>query len=258
MLDASNKKLLAELNKHLHNTSGLLIEVGANDGLWKSVSHELIFRGWSAILLEPYIESFQKLQSLYKTMGRVQCIKAAASNKAGKSYLYLDNRRSSRQTCATLESQLCPGHNHSGERVLVDTITVESLSHRCDLLIIDAEGHDFEVLEGLGRLRPYLIVSEIFSYLPQKYKKKLELLCNLGYCKIGAYGYDELFVFKPSLCEWPHHQASRSSNDTFFCSIHPTSKVVCGPFFHKRCLICNPELARKCGLCNMLVIYCCC
>ena len=84
--------------------------------------------------------------------------------------------------------------------IRIDSIFNEM--HKIDVLKIDVQGTEYEILEGLGSLRPALIQCEVSTYEHYKDQKTLldimTLLDNYGYFPIvlpGLYGHgDAIFV----------------------------------------------------------------
>ncbi len=63
---------------------GLLIDVGAYDGVTFSNSRRLIELGWSAVLVEPEPTAFSALESLYADNPRVTLVRAALAERPGE------------------------------------------------------------------------------------------------------------------------------------------------------------------------------
>ncbi len=93
--------------------------------------------------------------------------------------------------------------NHKKADYQTETITLESFCQRnsildIDLVHCDVEGAEFEVIEGLGTIRPKMIFAEFLldgGWVGQKkFEKTLELLRELGYNLVGSYSFDKLFM----------------------------------------------------------------
>lgn len=72
--------------------NGLVVDVGAYDGLTYSNSRRLIELGWSAVLIEPEPNAFGALQSLYAENPRVTLIRAALARTCGETRLLTARR----------------------------------------------------------------------------------------------------------------------------------------------------------------------
>jgi len=141
------------------NTFGLIVDVGANDGMTDSHSLPFIERGWEAVLIEPHPEMYGLIHLLYENTPRVKTINKAVHNKEetrmtlygghpgsiGHSTIlppdkqfsadvpFLDPLKTYEVTCARLTQIL----QESG------------LEREIDILHVDAEGLGLEVLYSL-------------------------------------------------------------------------------------------------------------
>ena len=171
-------------------SDGFLIDVGAHNGFDLSNSYPFLMRGWSGILIEPLPKAFELLQNIYNDHENIVCLNIACSDENGIKNLHLGNDDE-----ISFMSTLCEDNNewfdkHRSDRsISVKTKTLDSVIAEHDLekdfklLLIDCEGHDYEVLKGinLGQNQPEIIVTENYTLNMKKHKQKhLNLLLN-GY-----------------------------------------------------------------------------
>lgn len=80
---------------------------------------------------------------------------------------------------------------------IADVCWYESIEE-IDLLHIDVEGAEYQVIEGIGNIRPKLIFAEFLidgGWVGQKsFKETCELLASLGYTEVKSMGHDKLFL----------------------------------------------------------------
>ncbi len=157
--------------KNAKKTKGIFIDVGCNHPIEYNNTYLLYLRGWRGI----NIDGNEKLISLYSKFRK---------EDINLNYLVSDKEEdvvfnvSHKDKLSTID----PGHiNLFGEknfpesqRVTMRTKTLNSILHEhlakfdkpIDLLCIDAEGHDFEVLNSidLDKYAPYLVVIDMHDF----------------------------------------------------------------------------------------------
>ncbi|MFA6560345.1 MAG: FkbM family methyltransferase [Verrucomicrobiia bacterium] len=168
---------------------GFIVDVGANDPYFGSVSRPFIRLGWKAILVEPHPVAFERLRAAYQSQPRVQMCQAACSNTKGRMPLHIG--KDGDEAClSTLCNDDTLKHRLTGEVIEVDVLRLTEVLQQCkapkeiDVLAIDAEGMDFEVLQGLdfSQFQPHVIVTEGYKL---KEAAKRELLALAGYELFG-------------------------------------------------------------------------
>lgn len=171
-----------------------LVDVGAHDGRFLSNSWPFIQQGWRAIAIEPLPKVFQQLEASHHGNPNVSCINKACADFRGQQKLFI-GKDGDTGTWATL----CQDDNElfrerrSDEFVLVEVETLTQIlaehnfPNDFSLLLIDAEGMDYEVLLGLDfeQYRPRLIVTEEYPLNLEKHNRKHQLLTDNHYriCK---------------------------------------------------------------------------
>ncbi|MBN1377515.1 FkbM family methyltransferase [Candidatus Woesearchaeota archaeon] len=173
-----------------NNFPKYIVDIGSNDGINLSNSFPFVKEGWQALLVEANPFVFDKLKENLKNYQNVTTLNCTCSNNNGYGHLYLGNDGE-----LGLLSSLCTDSNpwfeyaRSDKKVQVKVKKLESILDDAKfpsdfgILLVDAEGMDFEVLEGLNfdRYRPGIIVTEEYRHNLTKHKKKYQLLKNKGY-----------------------------------------------------------------------------
>ncbi|WP_152052595.1 FkbM family methyltransferase [Tautonia marina] len=151
-----------------------LVQIGANDGVSNDPVHDLIIeRGWSALLVEPLTDAFDRLKKTYENVDHVQCVNCAIGHTDGTMTLWrvaeAPGSPASRCTSfsrAVLAKQYrsIPNLESRIQPIEVPSFTLQTLLERCkvgriDLLQIDTEGFDFEVIKMMFStpIRPGII-----------------------------------------------------------------------------------------------------
>jgi FkbM family methyltransferase len=160
-----------------------LVDVGAHDGHSLSNSYPFLQVGWSGVLVEPLPQAFGRLDALYADRPDVSCVQAAIAGSNGEMPLAVGSDGPSPMT-----SSLRAGTGASAT-VTVKVKTLTTLLEEQDapadfsLLLVDAEGVDYEVLAGLDfdRYRPRVIVTEEDPGDAEQHAAKYALLRERGY-----------------------------------------------------------------------------
>jgi FkbM family methyltransferase len=167
----------------------MLVQVGASDGVENDLLRPFLERSDPrGILIEPQTMPFQKLQARYGSRERLTLLQAAIDNRAGSRTLYRCREDLAVGEAAAFLSGLASferaqvvkaylGHarrlglkEHPDWAIVgeaVATLTLDAVLDdlgwdRCDLLVIDTEGHDFEIIRtiDLSRIRPSVLIYE--------------------------------------------------------------------------------------------------
>jgi len=195
-------RILSLLEEHPYK---ILIDIGANDGYNLSNSFVLLKSGWFGILAEPNPHNCDKITKLWENNPRVMVFKGALSNFAGKTKLYADTggftNQSFSSTIDTSENKWSIEMIDRKNYIDVDVTTISNLLHDANLksdkiayLSVDTEGHDLQVLEGLGHYRPSVITTERDMWDLDKALKKQALLLGYGYVSVYHIGCNEIYV----------------------------------------------------------------
>jgi FkbM family methyltransferase len=157
-----------------------VVQIGASDGTaGDPLADAFLKTRWSGLLVEPVPHLYEKLAARYRDRPGMQVERAAVSTRDGEAPLYR-LRSVPGETpewfdqLATLNREVLLKHRSSIPEIesllieeRVSTVRLETLLarydvSRIDLLVIDTEGHDYEILRALDftRLRPVLLMFE--------------------------------------------------------------------------------------------------
>jgi FkbM family methyltransferase len=136
---------------------GLLIEIGAADGINNSNSRRLIEEGWSAILVEPNPNNFNKLKMLYDNNQNVRLGNFGCSSETTVKPFYVDNNDHYQQlsSFSTDHVDKCKSiYNCSFDTHEIQLMKTSEFFDKFDVkeinfLSIDTEGYDYEVISGI-------------------------------------------------------------------------------------------------------------
>jgi len=162
--------LLGALRGHL--SSGAFVDVGAERG---GLAHALLSYGYSpALLIEPAPANVAELRRVFGERSDVEILEIAAGASDGEATLYL---------ATTPEGELQPAFHAIGSpgdgdqyrwtadrtvmcRSLDSLLREQRIPGRVGLLKIDAEGTDFEVVQGMGALECDALMIELWLDMP--------------------------------------------------------------------------------------------
>lgn len=183
----------------------VVVEIGANDGLQHDHLRPFLLGGrWRGVLVEPVPYVFARLQANYARVDGVTLENAAIGARDGRMpfWFLVDAGEEERARLpewydgiGSFSKDFVLGHaKHMpdiAERLRceeVPTLTFESLCakhglERVDLLVVDTEGHDWEILRriDLEARRPSLVVYEHFHLSEEDRRSCRAHLRDAGY-----------------------------------------------------------------------------
>lgn len=182
--------------------AAFVVQIGANDGLAGDPLAEGFRKTrWSGLLVEPVPYLYEMLKARYRDRPEIRLERAAISTRNGEAPLYRLRTVPGESPewfnqLATLDREVLLKHRSSipnidsllvEERVptvRLDTLLARHRISRIDLLVIDAEGLDFEILRTLDltRFTPTLLMFE-HQHLSESDKRA-------AYALAVAAGYD--------------------------------------------------------------------
>ena len=188
-----------------------VVDVGAHDGIDGSNSRGFILEGWQALLIEPLPSVFEQLRENTAPFDNVILEQCACAESEGEASFHIGLDGPDGQTSSLCEDEVWKS-NRSGHAISVQVRRLDSLlkKHNCPadfaLLLVDAEGMDFEVLRSLdfSRYRPAVICTEIYQSNPVKDTSKAEFLAANGYQLRARVGSDTIWSrldIEPDLSE---------------------------------------------------------
>jgi len=166
------------------------VQVGAHDGRTGDPIHRLVDNyGWRGVLLEPQPEAFKTLQENYRQHPQLELRNKALSTSNETRPLYTVDGATQ---LASFDRNVLLGRGVSSRRIRkldVGTITFAALFselgvRRVDLLVVDAEGYDYEVVKmamGTDLPRPRVIRYEHLHLSSNDRSRCADLLADCGY-----------------------------------------------------------------------------
>ena len=183
------------------NSPGVLVEVGAFDGISYSNSSGLLEKGWRGVLVEPMPSFAEKCRERYLDNPNVRVVENAISNKTGNLPLEVAGPLS------TLSPDLLDEYKNlewskasvTNTSINVETLTLDNLlevqevSPNFELLIVDVEGFETQVFQGfeIERWKPKMIIVELSDFHPnlETHRKRHFLLGE----ELQAAGYTVIY-----------------------------------------------------------------
>lgn len=180
--------IIADYFKSICMPSGLLLDIGANDGVTFSNSHLLIENGWAATLVEPSL-AFNKLEELYNEddyTGIVLNNVAISSGYGTHSWYEVED-----SLLSTCEKYLADRWGRKYETKSVKTVPYAAIADHYDFITIDAEGNDWLILQQIDLTHTHCLCIEhsnqfelITEYCAQFGLKEIHRNCeNIIFCK---------------------------------------------------------------------------
>jgi len=166
--------------------AAFFVEIGANDGEQHDHLRPFVLhRAWRGIMVEPVPHVFERLRRNYGTLDRVSLENVAIAERDGRLPFFYpappatgelarlpdwyDGIGSLSREAVVAHARHIPDIEARVVRVEVECLTYATLCRRhgvarVDLLVIDTEGHDWEILRSLDLSgeRPRLIAYEHF------------------------------------------------------------------------------------------------
>jgi FkbM family methyltransferase len=179
----------------------VVVQVGANDGATADpLGHLFAKSRWSGLLIEPVPYLAEALARRYRDRPGVRIEQVAISDRDGEAPLYtlrtvpgetpawfnqlatLDRGvlLKHRSSIPEIESLIVEGRTPTAR---LDTLLMRHRLERVDLVVIDTEGHDFEVLRQVefDRMQPLLVVFEHQHLAPADKSRAYDLLRANGF-----------------------------------------------------------------------------
>jgi FkbM family methyltransferase len=194
-------KILFELFNN--KTSGICVEVGANNGVDDSTSLFFEKAGWKCILVEPNPYLCQNIRSVRNS----PVYECAASNRSGTSTLYVVEGAERSDGLSTISTNKddhdkIKSHGFKSRPVQVRTMTLDEIltdakvSGNVDFITIDVEGHEHEAIEGFSieKWKPAIILVEDNSYFENN--TVTNYLKKFGYVRFQRTGVNDWYAHR--------------------------------------------------------------
>jgi FkbM family methyltransferase len=162
-------------------SSGVFLDLGANDGITLSNTRGLYELGWSGVCVEPSPKAFQKLSELYNGIDKVQLVNVAVGNNDGTATFYESGEHLKKGDIALLstlkqeEIERWKG-TEQFTPTTTEVKTFNSLLSVCnftkfDFVSIDCEGVDYNILSQIdfNAINTKLVCVEFNQIAKEKY-----------------------------------------------------------------------------------------
>lgn len=191
----------------------VFIEIGANDGEQEDHLHSMITSSrWQGVMVEPVPYVFERLRANYAGVAGVEFANVAITDRDGSlPFYYLapsedyaseglpqwyDGIGSFSREAVLDHARLIRDIEQRMVETTVPCLTFESLCaehelDRIDLLLIDTEGHDFEILKHIDftQWHPTVVIYEHFHLSPGDRQECRSMLESAGYLTLTE-GFD--------------------------------------------------------------------
>lgn len=141
---SQNKESQVVLN-YFGGRTGLLLDIGAYDGISLSNSYDLIRAGWKGVMFEPDKRSFDCLYNLYKNNKQVEIFNIGIAKKTGEHKFFIDSMLST-----LYEDQKKDGEEYRDSTAHFVSWKDFYTGQQFNFVTIDAEGADLEILEQMN------------------------------------------------------------------------------------------------------------
>jgi FkbM family methyltransferase len=161
----------------------MIVDVGANDGLYQSNSRFFLEREWAGVLIEPVPRSFHNLvKSMDVFKDRITFINAALADTHGTAKIYRHPNDSDRTNDGGASLIKIPQSNLYWECLTLDAATLAHIYGDVGILSIDAEGYDFVILKRWLSTpsKPTIIITEDLTDWGQQ-QEKHQFMLGSGY-----------------------------------------------------------------------------
>lgn len=173
--------------------TGILLDIGANDGETLSNSRALMELGWSGVLVEPSESAFKKLNVLYPDNKIAELIPFGISDNPGlfkffDSGTHLNKGDTSLlSTCKESELKRWEGSNNHFTETEIECITIEELKYLTGIehyhfITIDAEGMDLIILKQIDLSNTRMICIEV-NDIQENIKEVTDYCSSFGLTK---------------------------------------------------------------------------
>jgi FkbM family methyltransferase len=146
------------LNYFRYVNNGVLVDIGAADGINNSNSRKLIELGWSGLLVEPNKKNYSKLQDLYVSNQNIILENVGCSLKTELNQVFYIDQNDEYEQLSTFsydQSLICKNIFNCGfveDKIDLYNTTELLLKHNItniNFLTIDTEAFDSNVIRGI-------------------------------------------------------------------------------------------------------------
>jgi len=146
------------INYFQYTTNGVLVDVGAADGIRNSNSRRLIEQGWSGLLVEPNKKNYNKLKDLYTLNTNIILENVGCSSETDINQIFYIDKNDEHEQLSTFsydQSVKCKNIYNCGfveDKITLYNTTELLLKHNItniNFLSIDTEAFDSNVIRGI-------------------------------------------------------------------------------------------------------------
>jgi len=151
------QSFLSEYSKKING--GVLVDIGAADGITHSNSKWLIEQGWSALLVEPNEYNYNKLVNLHKDNHKVIIENCGCSNETLDNVKFFINKNDDMEQCSTFSEEFstnvknyynCEYVESTSNLIKTSELLKKHNITHIDFISIDAEGYDSIIIDGIN------------------------------------------------------------------------------------------------------------
>ena len=136
------------LRAALHS-GDVFVDVGAHVGYYAAIGAHWVGRTGRVFAFEPHPDNYRLLVRNSRSMPQIAAVQAAVSDSGGHALLFEHSASSSSHALADIGGN---GRGISVRTVSIDEWAREKGVRLVNAVLIDVEGHEFEVLRGMSRL----------------------------------------------------------------------------------------------------------
>lgn len=209
----------------------MLVDAGAYDGVQGSNSRQFLLNGWRGILIEPIPALFELLRENSRQLNDVHLFNCAVANRNGRAAISYAAGNETGQGASLYNHEFNDAYRDVEVLTLNTILALVNAPREFGLLMVDTEGGDLEVLQGIdfARYQPAVILTEDFTL---KDAEKQRLLTAAGYDCREKIGADSIWTSRDLVGSriWPEqapavvHQANPA---TFLTGAQAGSGVFC-------------------------------
>ena len=197
---AGETLVIRQLLRKSNSDDVFFIEIGANDGKTVSNTFGLVKKGWSGLSVEANPNVYVRLVDNLKKYPKVKtvCLPVAPERGIFKLFFGKDDPQGMLSTISTESSEWFEAHRSEAYVEVQGVPLTELLDEQAaplvpELLVVDAEGMDYEILLTLDfdKYRPKLIVTEDYEL---KNEAKFKVLEFAGYSFARRVGCNTFWV----------------------------------------------------------------
>jgi len=180
-------------------SDGLFVEVGAYDCISYSNTYQLANIGWKGIYIEPMPHLYKACVELHKDNPNITVVNYFVDAQDSNITADLYECDGSYSSNINYIEKLGGVYRHSIMRrtltTILDELNIDKNS--IDILVVDTEGYDFEVLEGLHS-DPKMVIIETHEYSDKDWMKSntcnINHVMNRNYIKIYTDKINSIYV----------------------------------------------------------------